>query len=504
MTAARTFVAVVAVVACMAMPTAAADSRESPPPIGAPRPVTIAEPFLRTLHNGLRVVVMPRRGLPLVTAELVVRTGTEADPGPLAGLAHLTATLLTKGTTRRTAPRIAEAAEALGGELASGADWHRSMLTLTVTRPQLARALDLLADVARHPTFAAAELERARRQALDALSVALAQPGSVARMAADRAAFGGSTYGHPPHGTPASLARIRRSDVVALHARHFRPDNATLVFAGDIDTGDAVRLAEAAFGGWRKPPSPLPAVAVTPAQPTARNPIVVDMRESGQAGIVVAMPSIARGAPDYYPGVVANALLEAGYSSRLNQEIRIKRGLSYSAGSELDARRAGGVFAASAQTRNAAAAEVLALILDEIEKVRREPAPADELEARKLALIGGVSRSLETTEGLASRLALLESNGIDVAEVVHVIDRIAQVTPQQVQAYAEAHWRRGDLRVVIAGEAAQFIDAVQSGHPGTLVIGQADVDLDEPGLVRSAPTTRDILPAPPPKRSLRR
>lgn len=476
----------VALLAALGTLDAVAQPYETPPPVGPPRPAIIPAPFVQTLGNGLRVIVVQRRGLPLVTAELVIRSGTEADPSALSGLADLTATLLTKGTARRTAPQIAEVAEALGGQLESGAGWHRSFVSMTVTRPQLAAALELIADVAMHPRFAAAELERARRLAIDGLNVALTQPGTLARLAADRSAFGASTYGHPANGTPASLSRLRRADVVALHTRLYRPDNAALIFAGDVDPKDAVSLAQAAFGRWARPPTVMPTTSVNAAQPLARSPLAIAMPGAGQAGVAMAMPTIARSAPDYYAGQVANTILGNGYSSRLNQEIRIKRGLSYGVQSRLDARRAGGTFSMAAQTKNASAPEVVTVMLDEIARMATAPVDADELAARKLALIGNFSRRLETTEDLAGSLAALETNGIDLAELGRVIGRMGEVSASDVQAFAKAHWRAGDLRIVVAGDAAQFVDALRKAHPDLLVIPQADVDLDAPGLVKAA------------------
>lgn len=462
----------------------AAQPFAAPPPVAAPRPVVIAAPVVQTLGNGLRVIVAQRKGTPLVTALLVVRSGAEADPAALPGLADLTATLLTKGTATKSAPRIAEAAETLGGMLESGAGWDRSYVSITVTRPQLARALELVADVTRSPRFAGAELERARKLAIDGLTVALAQPGTLSQLAATRAAFGASTYGHPAHGTPASLARMRRADVVALHARRYRPDNAALIFAGDIDPVDALALAQTAFGRWPRPVAPLPPSAVTAAAPVVRAPVAIAMTGAGQAGVTFAAPTIARSAPDYYPGVVANTLLGAGYSSRLNQEIRIKRGLSYGVGSAVDARRGGGVFLVSAQTKNESAPEVVRVMLEEIARVAAAPAAADELEARKLAIIGAISRRFETTEDLAGTIASLEANGVDVAELTRAIGQIATVTPAEVQTFAKAHWPVNALQIVVAGEAAQFVDALRAAHPEVVVIPQTDLDLERASLVR--------------------
>ena len=451
-----------------------------PPPVGAPRPVSIAEPVVHTLDNGLRVVVAQRRGLPLVTAEIVIRSGTETDPPELAGLADITAQLLTKGTAKRSAPQIAEAAEALGGVLDSGAGWDRSYVAMTVTRPQVAAALALIAEVMLTPRFAAAELTRARRLALDGLTVVLRDPGTLSTLAATRLAFGSGTYAHASHGTPATLARLKRADVAAMHARWYRPDNASLVFAGDIDPADALALARTAFGGWKRPATPLPRAGADDMRNAPPAPVAIAMEGAGQAGIAMVAPSIPRSAPDYFPGVVANTLLGGGYSSRLNLELRIRRGLTYGVGSRLDARRSAGVFSIGAQTKNESAAELVALVLEEIKRVTQVPPPADELEARKLSVIGGVSRRFETTEDLAGSLASLEANGIPVVELTRTIERLAAVTPQQVLDFAKAHWQPQNLAIVVAGDVDKFAAQLRAAYPNLRIVAQDKVDLDQP------------------------
>ncbi|MEO8752831.1 MAG: insulinase family protein, partial [Casimicrobiaceae bacterium] len=169
------------------------------------------------------------------------------------------------------------------------------------------------------------------------------------------------------------------------------------------------------------------------------------------------------------------------------QEIRIKRGLSYSVGSRLDARRAGGAFSVGAQTKNASAPEVVSLMLDEIARVGSAPAEAGEIAARKLTLIGNFSRSLETTEDLAGRIAALEANGVDLAELGRTIPAMEAVSATDVQAFAKAHWPQGALRIVVAGDAPQFVEALRKAYPDLLVVPRADVDLDAPGLVKAAP-----------------
>jgi zinc protease len=444
---------------------------DSPPVPAAPRPLSLAAPQEQTLPNGLRVVVAERRGLPLVTAQLLVLSGAEADPPALSGLAALSAGLLTRGSRSRGAPAQAQAAEALGGTLEGSADWHRSSVQMTVTTPRLGEALALVADAALKPAFANAELQRLRAEALDELGVRYASPGTQASLAAQQAVFGSGAYGRPVRGTPASLQAITRTDVIALHRAHYRPDNAVLVMAGDIGLAQAVALARRHFGGWKAPAQPLPApppVAGAPGKDALR---LVDMgAAAGQASVTVALPIPARGAADNPEGAVTNAVLGLGYSSRINFEIRIKRGLSYGAGSSFDARRGGGLLLASTQTKNESAAEVLQLVHAQLDSLLQAPVPADELAARKATLIGNLSRSVETTAGLAGQVAALVTAGLPPDALRGRIAALSAVDGAAVQRYARQHFGAEQRRAVVAGDAAQFEPALRAVVPGLVKV----------------------------------
>ena len=465
-------------------PIARAQNFDTPPQPGAPRPLTIATPVEQRLPNGLRVVLAERRGVQLVTAQLVVLSGSEVDPGDRAGLASMTAGLLTKGTRRHSATALAQAAESLGGALDSGAGWHQSEVAITVTVPKLDAALALVSEVVQQPAFAPAELDRLRSQALDELKVAYSRPGTLAGLAAQRLLFGSGAYGHPAGGTPASLMHIRRADLLALHAARYRPDNAVLVLAGDLDAPGALRLAQRHFGAWkvagRATPTPLPAGAAL-AQTTA----VIDMPASGQAAVIVAAPLPPLGA-DRATAAVMNAVLGGGYSSRLNQEIRIRRGLSYGAGSALDARPGGGSLRAVVQTKNESAAEVVGLVQAEIDRLVAAPVAADELAARKATLIGDFSRSVETTAGLSAAVKALIVAGLPLADLGQRIATLSAVSADAVQRYAAAHLAAADRRVVVAGDAARFAQALKATTPGLAIVAADKLDLDL-GSALSAP-----------------
>ena len=428
-----------AVVLAGAAAAALAQPYTTPPPPAPPRPLAIAAPSEMKLGNGLRVIVARREGVPLISAELVALSGAEVDPPRLAGLAALSASLMTQGTAKHSAPELAAAAEALGGSLESGAGWNSAVVSITVTTPKLDAALGLVAEVAREPVFAPEEIERVRAQTLDELKVAYASPGTLASLVAERLAYGAGPYGHPASGTPESLARIGRGDLVGVHRRTFRPDNAVLILAGDITPEAGLALARRHFGAWPVPSTPAPSVPLATAATGGPQVAVVDMPKSGQAGVVFAVALPERTNRERATSAVLNSVLGSGYSSRLNQEIRIKRGLSYGASSGLDARGEAAYFRAAVQTKNESAAEVVHLVQQELDRLTSQPVGVDELAARKTTLIGGFSRSVETTAGLAAAIRSLVVANRPPAELKERIGQLEAVSADDIERYAAAH-----------------------------------------------------------------
>ena len=187
--------------------------------------------------------------------------------------------------------------------------------------------------------------------------------------------------------------------------------------------------------------------------------------------------------PRYYPLAVANTVLGGGFSSRLSQEIRIKRGLAYTAGSGIAARRLGGSVVAQTQTKNPSAAETVQLIAAEMTRMGREPVPAAELEARKAVLVGGFGRAIETTDGIADIIGDYVVQGVPLDEIGHYVPRIAAVDPAAVQA-AAALLDPDVASIVVVGDAKTFIEPLRKLYPAVEVIPEAALDLDTPALRR--------------------
>lgn len=456
---------------------ASAAERQRPPAPLAPVSARIPPITEKTLANGLKVFVAPRPGVPLVAASLSVAAGDARDPAGKAGLADLVADLLTKGTPTRAAPDIARQIEALGATLGAGASADGMTLSLTTRSDRADDAFAIMADCARNATFAAAELDRSRRQTLDGLSVSMRQPGALARMAMQRAIYGEGPYGGVA--TPKSLAAITAADAVAFHRAGWRPDGAHLVIVGAITPEEGVALAQKWFGDWSAPaalapPAPQDLDAAGPA----RQVLVIDLPGTGQAAITMGARALKRTDADFFPALVANTVLGGGYSARLNQEIRIKRGLSYGASASLSALKGRGRVMASAQTKNESAVEVLDLMKAELARLGAAPAPADELAARKATLIGGFGRDVETNAGTADEISEAASFGLPTSTLSRRVADIDAVTPEQAQAAAARLYDPAKATVIVAGDAKVFFDALKAKEPAAQRIPADKLELD--------------------------
>jgi zinc protease len=463
---------------------AARGGLDAPPPPGSPRPLQLPELVEEQLPNGVTVLVAPRPGLPLVTAAIALRAGAEDDPAGQAGLASATAALLARGAVRDGRPvgasTIARQAEALGSTLDVGSGWRLARASMTVSTPRLDAALALLADVVRRPLLAADELEVWRQQTLDDLALARADPSAVAAQVARRLHWGASVYGAVV--TPASVRRLARADLRAFHRRWVRPDRALVVLAGDVTPTQALALVRRRLGGW-----PAPVVALPPGQAGAAQPLpvrdaLVDMPGAGQSSVVLAAPWAATGDADRRVADVAAAVLGGGYSSRLNQQIRIRRGLSYGVFGDGESLPAGGWWSATAQTDHANAGQVLQLLRDEVRRMADEAPSADELAARRAALLGGFARRWETTAGIAAALASHWAGGEPWAALAAYADEVQAVSAEQVRDFAQRRWRDAALQAVVVGDLDAAGDTLAIAAGTGWRVPLAELDFDRPDL----------------------
>lgn len=462
-------------------------AQSTPPAPQAPRETKVPQPAEKTLDNGLRVIVVSKHNIPLVAARLMFKAGAAMDPKGKEGLASLTSTVLTTGTKTKSAEQIARGVEALGATLNADAGWDSSAIDLSVMSSNLPKAMEYVADVARNATFVKDEFDRERAQAIDALQVNLRQPRTVAGAVASRLIFADAPYGHTLEGTPSSLEAIKRDDLTKFHAANYRPENAVLVLAGDVKSDDAFKLAQTLFGSWKGSGAATKAATVTSdAKASKPRVIVVDMPDAGQAAVAVGRQGIRRSDPAYFRALVANSILGGGYSSRLNQEIRIKRGLSYGAGSSFQPRASVGPFIARTETKNESAADVAGIIVDEMGRLSTSDVPEAELTPRKAVLIGEFGQSLETTSGIVDQVSSLALHNLPLTNINAYVPGVQGVTAEDVRKFATSNVG-SDMNVVIVGDASKFLEPLQKRFGDVEVIKFDELDLNSATLrVRKA------------------
>lgn len=434
----------------------------------------------RVLKNGLRIAVVERRGIPAISVTLLVAAGSDRESPQKAGLSRLTAAMLTKGTTTRTANQIAEETEFNSSSVYGFSRWHSVAVGMGTLTPGFDRGMEIFADVVRNPSFPESELDLLKRQSLASIRSQLNDPNSLALMV-------GSVYSfneHPSGGTTTSINSITRADVEAFYKKHYVPTGSVLVFVGDIDVNTAMRSAEKHFDNWRQAIQPSGrGKAQTRSEKfnsssILRRILVIDLPESGQSSVNYFRPTAAGGreTSDFYTASVLNSLLGGGYSSRLNQEIRIKRGLSYGARSFFGWRKGPPVFTISTQTKDESAAEVAELIVAELKRLAAASANDSELLPRKAVLTGTFARNLETNNGIASAVGDLFSLRVRPGELNLYTQKVNGVTPKMVQGYSQKFLHGGDI--VIVGDYSKFREDLDKRFPNQEIIAIKATDLD--------------------------
>jgi zinc protease len=464
---------------------AAPAKKQAPPPPQPARPVHFPAFEEKTLPNGLRVVVVEQHKTPAVGLELLVQAGKAHQPAAKAGLAKAAAALLREGTATRSAQQIAEAIDAVGGDLSSFGGWDAAYAFAQVTSDQIDLGLDLLSDVILHPSFPAEEIERWRGKTLNGLKIQQTDARYLADAVFARAVFGTHPYGLPDDGTPESVRGITRDDLIAFHRACYVPNGAILAVVGDIKAADAFARVERAFGAWTKgvEPKTPPVVEVQRDKPRV---LLIDKPDAVQTELRAGQVGLAFADPDLFASTVYNSVLGEGASARLYDEVRRKRGLSYGAETSFTRPYQPGWFNAATFTKTESSGEALQVTLDIIAKMAQEPVPAAELAARKTFLSGAFPLEIETPQGIANKVIEAFRYGFDRQWLESYRGKLDAVTAEQVQSFAQRRIHPGRFTIVLAGNAAAFKASLEKTYGTVEVIPYRDVDLLRPDLRKAA------------------
>jgi zinc protease len=447
----------------------------SAPVESASAPSTVAPLHLppiteEVLPNGLSVVTVEEHTLPLVAVRLVLMTGAVRDPKGREGVAMLTGQLLRRGTKSRTADQVDDTVESVGGMLGVDVGMESTMISATVPSEHTETALDVIADLARRPTFPKEEFDLARRRELAQLQQDLDNPSGMADRVLVRFFYGeGHPYSHPVEGRTASMKKLKRDDVLAFHKDTYSPSKAMLVFAGDVDPKTAKSLAEKFVGDWTGPEIKQSVVPM-PAAAKGLEILLVDKADATQAQIRISVPGISRRDPSYYATQLANVPVGGAFTSRLVDEIRVNRGLSYSVGTRVVASRDVGAITFSSFTKTESVRELIDVALKVLGDFHEKGPSEDEIARAKKLEIGLYPGRVESVEQLGAALASMRVLGLPFDTVAKYRESMAAVTPSEAAQAAKRFPSAAGAKIVVLGKAAEIRPQLEG--LGTVTLGK--------------------------------
>jgi zinc protease len=411
--------------------------------------------YTRTvLPNGLVVLVMERPADALLHMRLTIRSGSAADPAGKEGLASLTAALLTAGTATRTAEQLAGEIDFAGGVVTATSGRDATEITSEFLARDAKKQLELLSDITLRPAFAAAEVDRVRTQRVAEIAAAREDADAYATAKFEAALYAGTRYAHDATGLAASVASITRDDVAAFHRARYAPNEAILAIVGGVKSAAVLDLVRAAFGKWERRTVARTEVG-SPKALLGRSVIVVDTPGMNQTQVRIGTHGIRRSEPDFVAIEVANAILSSGFSSRLTEEIRVNRSLTYSIRSRFSPWASVGPHAIATFTRNATTREIIDATFTELKKFREGPIREGELTRAKNLFLSRSLLALETAGGLAAMLSTIEFHGLPRDYVDTLATRVQALTVESIAKTIRTHFKTDDVLVLVYTTATE-------------------------------------------------
>jgi predicted Zn-dependent peptidase len=411
-----------------------------------------------TLRNGLTVYFQKNADLPLLSFQMWIRgAGSSGEPAELEGAAGLTAALMMKGTAKMDAVAVAEAVDFLGAGLSFSASEEYAAVGAQSLAEHFPKVMEIAADCLRTPAFKDDEFTKERKTRLDSLKAMKDNPGKAVRAYFKKAYFGTHPFGRLASGTETSLGRMTPADVRNFYKKAYHPANAVAAVVGAIDGPRLLEVLNATIGQWTVAGA-TPKAAAVPAlpKPTGRKLVLIDKPDATQAYWVLGAPGYAVGDPVTGPAAVMNTLFGGRFTSWLSTELRIKRGLTYGAGSNFQGWAAGGLFNASSYTKNDKIGEMLQIAFDLLKKARTTGFAPEEVESSRNYILGQFPPTLESNASKAGTYVQLAFYNLGFDYFDKYLARIQAITPAEAKDAAARLIPDADFVLVVVGKAAEI------------------------------------------------
>ncbi|MBI3792516.1 MAG: insulinase family protein [Gemmatimonadetes bacterium] len=433
--------------AALAAP-AVAQFPSTAPPLAKPRPFSIPKRKVITLANGMKISLVPFGTTPKATVRLVLRTGSIDEAPDQLSLAALTADLWNEGTVNKDARTIVQQMSGMGGALGVGAGADLTFINADVLSGSAAELVTLVGEVARQPRFPESELARLKTARLRNLAIARTQPGTQASQK-----FNSIMYGDHPYGrgfpTDDQLKGYTVDQIKAFYAANVGAARAHLYVVGVFDAAAVEKAARAAFTDWAAGPAPTVKV---PVMPKERTVAVIDRPAAVQSTLYVGLPVVEEAHPDFMKLTVTDALLGGSFGSRITANIRENKGYTYSPFSFVSTRRGTGVWAEQADVTTNVTGPSISEIFKEVEKLRAEAPPKEELERIQRGLAGTFVLQNGSRAGIAAQFSNVDAYNLGEDHLATYVTRIFGVTPDDVKKTMQQYLSPEKMSVVVVGD----------------------------------------------------
>lgn len=421
------------------------------------REVRVPEIGRQELSNGMVLFTLEDHELPLVRARAIVLAGSIYEPADKVGLASITGTVMrTGGTETRPGDSLDQTLEEIAASVETGIGSTSGSASLSCLKENFDEVLEIFADVMMNPAFPDDKIDLAKVQGRTAISRRNDSPGSIVGREFSKLIYGPESP-YARHTEYATIDAITRDDLSEFHKAYLHPDRILLAVWGDIDPADVRAKVEKAFSGWERsdgsPPPP-------PPEPTrADSPRVNYIHKSdiNQTNIRIGHLGIKRDDPDYYSVVVMNDILGGGFSSRLFENVRSKKGLAYSVGSFYRApfdRR--GLFALYCQTKSETTMGAINEIIDQAKRIRSEEVSDDELQRSKDGILNSFVFNFDSSAEIIGRRMDYEFYGYPADLLEQYRAGIAAVTKIDVLQAAKKHLHPDSFTLLAVGREEDF------------------------------------------------
>lgn len=430
-------------------------NRSQIPAAQAPRIFNFPEFQKFKLKNGLEVLFAAHNKLPLITVELLIKSGANFDPPHKEGITSLVADLLAEGTTTKSSAQISQEFDDMGTQFNTHVNWNASSLEMVLVKKHLTKSMNLFCDVLFNPAFAKEEIERTRKKLIHRRVRVADSADSIAHEKFNQVLFANSRYAKPIIGQMDQIKKFDRDDIVLSYDLIYQPENATFIIVGDLTFDEAKSLTEKYFSSWKGQPVNK-IVEPTFSLKEKQQLFLVHKRNAQQAEIRVGHLGIDRHSPDYFAAILMNQMLGGYFLSRLNMNLREDKGFTYGIQSRFTSRKASGSFQISAAVETKYVFEAITEILKEMSSLRNETVSDQELKQAKGYMTGIFPIAFESGMQIAAGLSSIVEQNLADDYFRTYKDNILKITKEEILAAAQKYLHPDKATIVVCTDKTEI------------------------------------------------